>query len=656
MTTPLRVLFVEDSEDDMLLQLRELRQAGYEPRFRRVETAAALAEALRSGEWDVILADYTLPRFTGIDALRQVKQAGLDAPFLLLSGTVGEEVAVESMKAGAADYLLKSSLTRLAPAVKRELREAAQRRARRQAEEALRHNQSLLSLIYAHTDEMLTLFIAADEGPFRAASLNRAWQDFTQKLGRPIDPGQLVGRDAEDVFLQLAGPSPARDLLVAHFRAAQSPAGASASFELEWVAPDGPLFTEQQLIAFGDAGGQHILWAARDITARKQTESQQRRLEAHLAHAQKLEALGTLASGIASDFNNILAGLSAHSEQLKLLLGALPPAQEPLAQLTAGIHRATDLVRRILAFSRKRTTLRKPIHLGPVIHEAMQFLRPLVPREVTVDVSLPTDAPHVLADAGQIHQVAVNLCTNALQALPASGGRIRVALETVSADGAFAAAHPPLRAGPHVRLRVADSGCGMDEPTQVRLFEPFFTTKPPGVGTGLGLAIVANIVKAHNGAVAVTTRPGAGSTFDLYFPTAEETEKPPQPAGPAGHVLFVDDEEYLTVMAVALLKRLGYEVTGHSDPTVALAAFEAAPGRFSVLITDVNMPGLKGTDLAARVRRIRPDLPVILATGFSGPHELDRAQAMGFTLVLEKPFTVAKFVEALEQALRQGKG
>jgi signal transduction histidine kinase len=515
MTTPLRVLFIEDSEDDMLLQLRELRREGYAVEYRRVQRVEEVREALGAPGWDLVISDYSLPGFTGLEALRLVRESGHDVPFILISGTVGEEIAVEAMKAGAADYLLKDSLMRLVPAVRRELREAEHRRQRR--------------------------------------------------------------------------------LAVEH----------------------------------------------------------QRRLEAQLSHAQKLEALGTLASSISHDFNNVLAGIAGYVEMVRADTTDLPHVQQNVQLILRGIHRATDLVRRVLQFSRKRAVQRKPIHLGPAIHEALQFLRPLVPEGVALRVSLPAEGPLVVADAGQVQQVVLNLCTNAIQAMADAGGELAVEQETVEVDAALAGRLEPLRPGPHVRLAVRDTGVGIDAETLSQLFEPFFTTKPVGVGTGLGLAVVHGIVKSHQAAIEVTSRPGEGATFAVYFPAGDAAEEGrPALPGRGEHLMFVDDEDYLVQMGTALLTRLGYRVSAFNDPLKAHAAFAADPGAYDALVTDLTMPGLKGTELARLLREIRPGLPVILTTGFSGPHELDRAKALGYHRVLEKPYTVDKFVEALTEALR----
>ncbi len=654
MNDTLRVLFVEDREDDTLLQIRELRRAGWGIISRRVETEADLRRALAEVEWDIVLSDYAMPQFNGLDALRVVQEGGRDIPFILLSGTVGEEVAVQSMRAGAADYLLKSSLTRLAPAVRRELREAASRRRRRHAEKALNESRTLLSLIYDHTSEMLALFSAAGNGEWQLASANRAWLAQSATLGRPGRIEDISGSSFGELLAGFpVGEEEKRELLQMFSTAVALER--SVTFELSWRHGPRETFTEQCLIPVRSAGGacRHLLWASRDVSERRQADDQRRKLETQLMHSQKLEALGTLASSIAHDFNNILTGLTGHVQLVRADTADLPHVRENIQQIFQGIHRATELSRQILSFGRKRPVHRQPMALGPVVYEALAFLRPLIPARIRVSADLPTNGPLVEADAGQIHQAVINLCTNAVQAMSESGGLLEVSLATEVVAAEFASRHPPLVPGTQNRLRVRDTGKGMDEDTLARLFEPFFSTRAEGVGAGLGMAVVQGVVENHRGCVVVTSKPGAGTTFDLYFPLLAEnpSASPWKAHATPPRLLFVDDQVYLAHLGEAMLGRLGFEVSAYSEPEQALEAFLAAPDAFAGLITDLDMPGMRGTELADRMRQVRPDLPVILATGYSGPLELDRARADGFPHVLEKPFTVENLIEMLRRAI-----
>ena len=293
---------------------------------------------------------------------------------------------------------------------------------------------------------------------------------------------------------------------------------------------------------------------------------------------------------------------------------------------------------------------------------------------MVVQVKAPPECPMVIADGGQMHQVLINLCTNAVQSMspgPSSRaerrdqerlGTLTVSLESEIVGPDLARLHAPLRPGAHALLTVSDTGCGMDESTLGRLFEPFFTTRSSAGGTGLGLAVVQSIVKNHQGAILVSSQVDQGSSFRLYFPLAEESctrhgfSSPNLYPGRGERILFVDDEEFLTQLGAALLARLGYRVSAFTDPEKALAAFAAEPSGFDALVTDLTRPGLKGTDLANQMRQVRPDLPVVLTTGYSGPHELERARMLGFHRVLEKPFTVEKLSIVLGMALGREDG
>jgi CheY-like chemotaxis protein len=298
------------------------------------------------------------------------------------------------------------------------------------------------------------------------------------------------------------------------------------------------------------------------------------------------------------------------------------------------VQRAGDLVRRILTFSRRQPPVRQAVQLGPVVGEAVRLLRAVLPATVELRADLPADAGAVLADATQVHQVVMNLCSNAAQALGDRGGQIVLELARVSVGADFARAHAPLRAGEHVRLAVRDNGPGMDGAVLRHIFEPFFTTKAPGTGTGLGLAMVHGIVHNHEGAIVASSERGIGTMFELYFPVAhtspaEGTAPEPRPLrGWGEHVLFVDDEGFLVQLGGSILQRLGYRVSTFTDPLQALAAFRSAPGDYAAVITDLLMPRLKGLELARQVLQVRPDVPVILTSGYTGTSDEEEARAL----------------------------
>lgn len=396
-----------------------------------------------------------------------------------------------------------------------------------------------------------------------------------------------------------------------------------------------------------------ILGTLLDITERK-------KIEAQLLQSHKMEAIGQLAGGIAHDFNNLLTAITGNT---KLALEDLPaghPAREHLLEVTKAGARAVDLVRRILTFSRQQPHERNLMHLRPVVEEALQLLRASLPATIEIRSTFVPDAPAVRADATQVHQVIMNLGANAGHALGDHGVlEMREALVDVDAD--LARTSPELREGRYLRLTVSDSGCGMDRATVARIFDPFFTTKSQAEGTGLGLSVVHGIMKAHGGAITVYSEPSKGTAFHLYFPAAEgeipevTAPVPPPPPGHGERLLYVDDEEPLVYLTTQVLGRLGYEVTGFTEAEAALKAFLADPNRFDVIITDLSMPRLSGRDLAVRVLKIRPDIPVILATGYIRPQDTESARSLGIRDLILKPNTVEDLGHTLHRIFAERK-
>jgi CheY-like chemotaxis protein len=323
--------------------------------------------------------------------------------------------------------------------------------------------------------------------------------------------------------------------------------------------------------------------------------------------------------------------------------------------MTAG-HRAKELVQQILTFSRQQPQQRLPLLLQPLLKEALSLLRASLPATVTIQQQMATDAGPVLADPSQMLQVIMNLCTNAMHAMRDTGGTLEIRIESVAVDAAHAARHPQLHPGRYVRLLVRDTGHGMSPEVMARIFEPFFTTKTPGEGSGLGLAMVHGIVINHDGAIMVDSTPGQGTTFTVYLPRAEHAAPPSattvEPI-PGGHerILFVEDEAPLAELGQTMLTRLGYDVVACKSSRDALALFGTAPQHFDLVITDYTMPELTGEALIHELRRLRPDLPVILCTGFTHTLTPERAAALGINAFLMKPLGLRDLALAIRQIL-----
>lgn len=393
-----------------------------------------------------------------------------------------------------------------------------------------------------------------------------------------------------------------------------------------------------------------ILGALLDVSDRKN-------LEDKLLQSQKMEAVGQLAGGIAHDFNNLLTAILGN---VRLAMDDLPsdhPAMESVQEIEIASTRAVDLVRRILTFSRQQPAEREAVAFRVIVEEALKLLRATLPASIEIRAQF-AGSPTVLADATQIHQVIMNLGTNASHAMKGRGV-IEVSISTVEFTAEEARASAELNEGRYVRLSVQDDGCGMDQATAARVFEPFFTTKPLGEGTGLGLSVVHGIMKNHDGAITVYSEPGKGTIFHLYFPvhggaikavpfTARQAVR-----GSGEHILFVDDEEQLVVLASEMLERLGYRVSAFSRPRQALAAFQADPKSFDLVVSDLSMPEMIGPELALEILRIRPEIPIVIATGYIRPEDTERVRAVGARALVLKPNTVEEMAPMFHRILTE---
>jgi CheY-like chemotaxis protein len=371
-----------------------------------------------------------------------------------------------------------------------------------------------------------------------------------------------------------------------------------------------------------------------------------------------MEAVGRLAGGIAHDFNNILGGILGYAE----LLAENAPPGSPLKRyadnVLTGANRAGSLVEQILSYSRSQRGKRASVDFAAIVAETLELVRGSLPQGIRLVTALPPAPLHVVGDPTQLHQVTMNLCTNAIHAMGESG-TLRVSLEAAEVPVERALAHTTLHAGTYACLTVEDTGRGMDEATLARVFEPFFTTKEVGKGTGLGLSLVYGIVIDSGGGIDVTSAPGSGSRFAIYLPRvdapviAADDLAAPIARGNGERVLVVDDEEALVAVASEVLTRIGYEPVGCANGAAALAAFEAATGRIDAVIADEVMPGLSGTQLAQALRKRRPDLPIVLVSGYTGPMLTERALGVGISEVLKKPVQSREIASALARVLKR---
>ncbi|MBC8096830.1 MAG: response regulator [Akkermansiaceae bacterium] len=415
--------------------------------------------------------------------------------------------------------------------------------------------------------------------------------------------------------------------------------------------PDGSVrWIHDRAFPVQNAAGEvvRLVGTAEDITRRRQLEEQ-------FHQAQKMEAIGELAAGVAHDFNNILAVILGNSQLALADMDEGHPACGSLEQIKKATLRAASLVQQILAFSRQQPQERRVIELGPALQESIMFLRATIPSVIELVISVDAATPPVLADPTQIHQVIVNLCTNAWHALDDQPGRIEVKLQALTLDTLTANQLAGLKPGRVACLSVTDNGKGMAAAILERIFNPFFTTKGLGKGTGLGLSVVHGIVQSHDGAISVTSQPGKGTTFNVYLPAATAPVDDAAARarvlhrGNGQHILYLDDEESLVFLAERILEPLGYRVSGFTRAAEAQKRFNENPDEFDLVITDLNMPGASGLKVAADLLKVRPDVPVMLCSGHVTEDLRQRALRIGIREVLYKPNTMEEFSEAVHR-------
>jgi len=758
-----RVLLVEDDLVDRMAFLRHVEKQGLNYQCK-VAGSVAEARAVSSGEkFDVVVLDHNLNDGTGFDLLPDY--AG--TPVIFVTGSESPEVAVQAMKAGASDYLLKDhdrNYLKLMPlSVERAIR---QRRDREQLAESqelfrqsfseapigiafvasggafLRVNGALCEMFgYAEaeflgggyrliaqtpdTPECMEQLFPKSTGKvqtFRKEMCCRhnKGHDFWIQLDMsqvPDNRGQaltyvcqiqdITARKQAEVELQRAkeyaesiiqtaptlicglspdgttrfvNPAackisgyPAEELVGQNWWRLFYPGDAYANAErLFSQFKDGQVVNQETTLAARDGTKRIISWSSmnhcgadgailqtvgigQDITAERQAEDVRTRLESQLYQSQKMEALGSLAGGVAHEFNNMLGAIIGYTELARMELSDQHPSSPKLDHVLKASQRAKDIIQQILTFSRRQDLKRELLGAGRVVNEMIKLIRPSIPPSVEITVKIADDCPPVLGNLTQLHQAMANLCTNSWHAMNDQPGRIIISQKTVTLSRDVAGGRLGLPEGRYSVITVNDNGSGMDAATLARVFEPFFTTKGPGKGSGLGMPVVHGIMKSHDGGVTIDSEPGKGTTVYLYFPVQAGTAE--KPAGqklnlPAGHgerVLLVDDEAALVSIGTKVLERAGYKVTGFTSSNEALAAFKKSPKDHDLVITDLTMPGMTGVALADALLEVRKDLPILLATGYIEESIREQAALLGFRDILLKPVSAQAMAEAVHR-------
>jgi len=634
MSVPIRVLLVEDSEEDALLLVRELKRGGYEPAHERVATEVGLAAALDRQGWDLVIGDHSMPGFSGIAALVLVRGRGLDIPFICVSGTITEDMAVAAMKAGANDWVTKGQLKRLVPAVDRELREAKGRA-------TLRATETSYATLVEHAP--VGIYRSTPDGKFLA--VNTA---LVHLLGHGSAEEVLGLNMSRDVY---ADPAERQRLLDRDTYTDRE----YDEVEATWKRKDGRLLTVQLSVrAVRNAARQVEYYETfvRDVT-------EQRRLQTQLVQSQKMEAVGRLAGGIAHDFNNLLTVITTSCELLLEDLAPADPKREDVEQVRKAADGAAALTRQLLAFSRQQVLTPQIVDLGDVVAGVEKMLRRVIGEDVDLVTVLGSDAGAVKADVGQLEQVLMNLAVNARDAMP-TGGKLTIETANVEHDPDYAREQEAAAVSRFVMLAVSDTGIGMDEATKAKIFEPFFTTKELGKGTGLGLATVYGIVRQSGGFIWVYSEPGMGTTFKIYLPQVGEgavaaagaaTAAPGASRRGTETVLLVEDAAAVRAVTHQALARQGYTVLDAPNGAEALRIAASHPGPIHLLLTDVVMPGLSGRQLSDQLAQLRPDTKVLYTSGYTDDAVVRHGVLESGIAYLQKPFTVDGLARKVREVL-----
>jgi len=626
----LKVLLVEDMENDALLILRELRKQGYEPIYERVDTAATMQASLENGSWDIILTDHNMPSFSSGDALEIRKQIAPHLPIILVSGTIGEEATVQAVKAGIADFVNKADLERLVPVMERVLRETENRNRREEAESSLMRLDAAINTI----DE--TIIITDTQGIIQY--VNPA---FERTTGYSSD-------EALDANIHMLESGKHDQNFYQHMQQAVA-RGDIWKGRVVNKKKDGSLYDVEATLSctrMEDGTVVNYITVQRDVTRELKLEQQYRQ-------AQKMEAIGALAGGIAHDFNNILAAILGYTQIAIDTVKDRPATQKHLQAILKATERAGSLVKQILTFSRKTDQETKPVMPKLVIKEALKLLRASLPATIEIQQNLQSDSV-VLADPTQIHQVIMNLCTNAGHAMQQQGGKIIISLEDFDLDNANTEQYPSLSPGGYLKLIITDTGSGIPPEIIERIFDPFFTTKPHGEGTGLGLSVVHGIIKSCKGDISVQSEMEKGTSFEIYLPVIKAevplaTQEQTQLIPGTESILFIDDEPMLIDISKKILTSLGYRVSAHTSSNEALSVFKKTPMAFDAVLTDYTMPRMTGIELAQEIKRIRPNIPIMLCTGCTENITQQKARDVGICECILKPLKT----HGLAQALRR---
>jgi PAS domain S-box-containing protein len=610
------------------------------------EDADQAIELFAKTDFDVVVSDIILPRMTGVDLLKAIRKISPYVQVIMMTGMPTIETASESLRAGAFDYLYKpirkdAILKTVRNALKVKILEHQNLKYQEELEHlveertrSLRESEKRYRQLVHHSPDGIAI-----QREDKVIFANHSMKKILERISNDLFEKTILVRTASDLQQEINFVSD-NDL---------TNEKNITRFEKTFTGKDNdPIHLDIVTLPITLEGKPAIQIIARDIT-------KQKFLERSLMQSQKMEAIGTLAGGIAHDFNNILFSIIGYSELSFDELEENSPVRNNLHEILEASKRATDLVRQILTFSRQTDHELRPVQIDLIAKETLALLRASLPTTIEIRKNIKTDAM-ALSDPTQLHQILMNLCVNASYAMREKGGILSIDLESVEIDTDSSGKYPDLKAGPYINMSVRDTGHGISPEMLNRIFDPFFTTKTREHGTGLGLSVIHGIVKNFGGAVYAFSELGKGSIFKVFIPAIErrinpeQRTKTPIPKG-TEHVLFIDDEPALAKMGKQLLESLGYQVEMITKSSDALELFRKKPDRFDLVITDMTMPNITGEKLAIELMNIRPDIPVILSSGFNYNIDEKKAMALGIRAFISKPVLKQEIAETIRNVL-----
>ncbi|MDD2733368.1 MAG: response regulator [Desulfuromonadaceae bacterium] len=694
MSEPLNILVIEDSNADFLMVERHLKQNGVAATCCRVDTLATLKDAIGRGKWNLVLADYSVPQLGFQESLDLIRTALPDLPVIMVTGSLSEEVAVELLKRGVCDFVLKGNLARLVPAIQRSLNEAEIDKLYK--EEMKRNETRLRSLvdilqypsetIQEFLDYVMNKTLQLTESKIgyiyryhedRAEFVLNSWSREVMAECTVLNPSTCYELDKTGIWGEAVRQR--RSIIVNDYQAAHPlkkgyPKGHVQLLKFMTV----PIFKGNSIVGVIGLANKETDYDATDIlqvslltevlwktVERMQSETEREKLEEQFRQTQKMEAIGQLAGGVAHDFNNILQAIFSYSHLILAKARDNEPVKHYVEELLKASNRAADLTKSLLAFSRKQEVTLTVIDISEVIKGNEAFLRRLIREDIELKVTCTGEPLTVLADRGQIEQVFMNLVTNGRDAMP-NGGMLSIETQRVTLGQDFIDTHGYGTAGVYSFFSVSDSGFGMDKETQSHIFEPFFTTKEQGKGTGLGLSMAYGIIKKHDGLITVYSEPGSGTIFKIYLPLVQASalagEKNVQEAvslrGGTETILVGEDDAALRRLSKNVLGHYGYQVIEAVDGQDAVDKFIEYGDSIDLVILDAIMPKKNGKMACDEMRTVRPDLQVLFVSGYAKDIFADDKALDENSVFIQKPVSpdvlLAKVREMLDKRISAG--